>query len=165
MMKTNKLQILALPIVFCWLMMTIFIDIIAVPGVFRNVSKLEEAGRVGMLVFGSFNKFEAIFAVVLFFGLYSIYQISKKQIYLVMGIVLLIWALMYNLYFTPQIIHFTQLINSVTPASPDYAVYQSQHAHFHTIYRYLDSTKLFMLLSLVIMLIRFEKKTLVGDQK
>jgi hypothetical protein len=142
----------SLPVTFAWLVITIFVDAIAVPTVFRNVSKLEEAGKVGMKIFSTFNHLEFLFALVFIMGAIGIYKQSKKQVFLILSLILLVWSVMYNLYFTPQIIHYTELIHKANPMSMEYIKYQEAHAYYHNLYRYLDSTKIFLLLGSVIAL-------------
>ncbi len=49
---------MVLPFILCWFFMTVLVDIVAIPTVFRNISNLEEGGRIGMTIFGRFNLFE-----------------------------------------------------------------------------------------------------------
>lgn len=46
-----------------WFFSTIVVDFFAVPNVFRTVTNLYEAGRVGIKIFARFNILELIFAV------------------------------------------------------------------------------------------------------
>ena len=147
-------HVLLLPVILSWFMMTVFVDIIAVPTVFRNVTKVVEAGKVGMTIFSTFNKIEFIFALIVVIGAIKIYNKEKKNFYLVLSLVLFIWSIAYNLYFTPQIIHYTTMIHSTLPGDPAMIDYQSSHAFFHKLYRYLDTTKLIMLLTFLIVLVR-----------
>lgn len=146
--------ILALPIILCWFLMTIFVDIIAVPTVFRNVSNVHEAGKVGMTVFTSLNRMELIFAFIFIGAVIHFHKKLKSNFLLVLSLVLLFWSFSYNLYFTPKIIHYTQLIRSAVPGDPMMIEYQNGHHFFHTLYRYLDTTKLIMLLSVLVVLIK-----------
>ncbi|MBY0412633.1 MAG: hypothetical protein K2Q18_00635, partial [Bdellovibrionales bacterium] len=55
---------LVLPIVIAWFLMTVLVDIVTIPTVFRNSTSITDAGKIGMTVFGRFNVFEIVFALI-----------------------------------------------------------------------------------------------------
>ncbi len=142
---------LTIPLLVSWFLLTIFVDIFTVPAVFRNSSSIVDAGKIGMLVFGRFNKFELIFSILIFSGLILDYQKDHKKRFLIIGVGLILWALLYNFYMTPMISNTTFEIHKTNMADPLYAQLQSKHAYYHTLYRKLDSTKILVLLVFIIM--------------
>ena len=46
-----------------WLAMTCIVDFVAVPAIFRNISNLEQAGKLGVLIFGKFNRLEFVLGI------------------------------------------------------------------------------------------------------
>ncbi len=135
---------LILPFLMSWFFMTILVDIIAIPTVFRNLSNIKEAGKIGMIVFRKFNFIEIFFAIMIIFG-----HLSKKEkriLDFILTVFLLVLSMTYFFYLTPAIIKTTMVINQTLPLDPNYAVLQSTHAFYHNLYRNLDAMKLFMLL-------------------
>lgn len=146
MIKINKIaKIYTLPVLLAWFLMTVFVDIIAVPTVFRNVTSVEQAGKVGMTVFTTFNRIELLFGLVGILGAVYIFKLTKRQFPLILATVLFL-AVSYNVHFTPQIKFWTEMIHSVKPFDPQMGYFQTQHHFYHTLYRYLDTTKLILLL-------------------
>jgi hypothetical protein len=163
-MKTLKKVVLEfmLPFIFCWFFMTILVDIITIPTVFRNSRSVEDAGKIGMVVFGRFNFFEIFFGLmVLSAALIHWSQGVKKWVYFALPLFTL--SLLYTFYMTPMITNTTYQIHQTVITDPMYAVLQSQHARFHTMYRYFDSGKLLWLLTfgvaMVIDRVRSNKET------
>jgi hypothetical protein len=142
------------PVLLSWLIATLFLDVIAVPTVFRNISNVLDAGRVGMTIFKTFNRIEIIFAVI--FLSYGIEQFisERKKKYLIFSIILFFWILIYNFYLTPSIIYYTEKLHSGVQDINLMIEYQSKHAFIHKTYRYLDSSKILILLGLIISLTR-----------
>lgn len=147
-MKTFKKIVieLVLPFILCWFFMTVLVDIITIPTVFRNSRSIEDAGKIGMIVFGRFNYFEIFFGFSILAGsLISWGHGNKKWFYFALPLFTL--SLLYTFYMTPMITNTTFSINQTEVTDPLYAVLQSQHARFHTLYRYFDMTKIFVLLA------------------
>lgn len=140
-MQTTKkiLNELLLPLILCWFMMTVFVDIFTVPTVFRNVQSLQQAGQVGMTVFSRFNRFELVFALIILITALMRFP-ARKLFYFALPLFTL--ALLYNFIMTPKIINLTNAISLTAINDPQYAVLQSEHARFHNLYRQFDTAKL-----------------------
>jgi hypothetical protein len=142
---------LTIPLLVAWFLLTIFVDIFTVPAVFRNSSSIVDAGKIGMLVFGRFNKFELLFSVLVFAGLFLDFKKDHKKRYIIIGGILIVWALLYNFYMTPMITNTTFEIHQTNVTDPLYAELQTKHAYYHNLYRKLDSTKILVLLVFIVM--------------
>lgn len=145
-MKTLKsvLAEMILPFITAWFFMTVLVDIVAIPTVFRNSSNLQEAGKIGMALFGKFNKFEIFLGLMVLFGTLGLKEKSKLKISL--AVVLLAFALFYTFYMTPKIGQASAQIHSVAITDPLYGVFKQEHRTYHELYRYFDTTKLLILL-------------------
>ena len=154
-MKTLKVILaeMILPFLTAWFFMTVLVDIVAIPTVFKNISNLEEAGKIGMSIFGKFNKFEIFLGVVALLGTLSLKEKSKLKISL--AVILLSFSLFYTFYMTPKIGNASAQIHSVAITDPMYAVFKSEHQAYHKLYRYFDTTKLLILLVFVGVQTRF----------
>jgi len=148
----NILTQLTLPFLISWLFMSLLVDIVAIPTVFKNVSSLEEAGRVGMTVFARFNCFEIFLATFISLGLLSREKKSRGLISLSLG--LLILACFYTFYMTPQITQAGIMVHKISVTDPMYEVLQKQHTTFHNLYRSFDSVKLLVLFIFSAIMIR-----------
>ena len=154
---------LVLPVITAWFLMTILVDIITIPAVFRNSSSIVDAGKIGMIVFGRFNFFEIFFAVVVLAGSYFNWRFNCNGKWVVFAVPLLILSILYTFYMTPMITNITYEIHQTNVQDPMYAVLQSRHAQFHNLYRYFDSSKLLYLLVFGIKVIYDKmKKSQVG---
>lgn len=145
-MKTTRaiFNELILPFILVWFFASAFVDIVAVPSVFKFTSNLQEAGKIGMTVFGRFNKLEVFFAIMILAGIFS--QEKKSKLFITIGFFLLGLSLFYNIVMTPTIAAAGVKMHSVDVLDPLYQVYRTEHAKFHNMYRYFDSTKLIVLL-------------------
>lgn len=158
-MKTTKaiLNELILPFILTWFFASAFVDIVAVPTVFKFTSNLIEAGRIGMTVFGRFNKFEVFFALMILAGVLSLEK--KSKLLITISVFLLGLALFYNIVMTPAIAGAAVKMHSVDVMDPLYQVYRNEHSKYHHLYRYFDSTKLIVLLVFAGIIIRMNIKT------
>lgn len=147
MTTAKKISVeLVLPFILAWLLMTVLVDIITVPTVFRNSSSIVDAGKIGMIVFGRFNIFEIIFGVIILIGAMINFRSTGNKKWLYFSIPLLILSLVYKFYMTPMITDTTFEIHKTAVADPMYAVLQSRHAMVHNMYKYFDSSKMLVLL-------------------
>jgi hypothetical protein len=135
---------LVLPFILTWFFASAFVDIVAVPSVFKFTSNLQEAGKIGMTVFGRFNKIEIFFALMILAGILS--QEKKSKLFMTLSMFLLGLAIFYNVVMTPAIANAGVKMHSVNVLDPLYQVYRNEHAKYHNLYRYFDSTKLIVLL-------------------
>ncbi len=134
---------LLLPLILCWFLMTVFVDIFTVPVVFRNVKSLQEAGKVGMMVFSRYNIFEVVFGTIILITALLRFP-SRKIFYFALPLFTL--SLLYTFIMTPKIIALTEAIHMTAVGDAQYAILQSEHAKFHNMYRQFDTTKLIVLL-------------------
>jgi hypothetical protein len=148
------INIFSLPIIFTWLIFTLFVDILAVPTVFRNVTNIVEAGKVGMTIFTAFNRLEFIFALIFLSFALNKYKKERTTFLLILSTVLLFWSISYNIYFTPKIIYFADMVHSLPAGDPMIGVYKNQHMFYHGIYRYLDTAKIIYLITALVMLVK-----------
>lgn len=153
MKATKKILIeLILPFILCWFLMSAFIDILTVPTVFKYTSNLQEAGKIGMTVFGSFNSFEIIFGILILSG--AIVHDKKSKLMIGTSFVLLVFAFVYKFHMTPMIANTSIKIHQIPTTDPEYQALFEQHNFYHHLYRYVDSVKLLILLSYAIFMIR-----------
>lgn len=146
-MKTFKKMLLelVLPFILCWFFMTVLVDIITIPTVFRNSKSIEDAGKIGMTVFGRFNYFEIFFSFsILVAAIINWGQGKRKWFYFALPLFTL--SLLYTFYMTPMISNTTFAIHATDITDPMYAVLQGQHARYHNLYRTFDTAKLCVLL-------------------
>jgi hypothetical protein len=134
--------------------MTLFVDIIAVPAVFKNVTKVEEAGKVGMRVFTMFNRLEFALATIILIGSIALFKMHQKKLILIVSTVLFCWSISYNLFFTPQIVYYTKMLHTSLVTDPMMATYQINHSFYHQLYRYLDTTKMIMIIYMMVSFFR-----------
>ncbi len=148
------ISIFSLPIIFAWLVFTLFVDILAVPTVFRNVTNIVEAGKVGMTIFTAFNRLEFVFALIFLVYALNQYKKARTTFLLILSTVLLFWSISYNIYFTPKIIYFAEMVHSLPAGDPMIGVYKNQHMFYHVIYRYLDTAKIIYLITALVILVK-----------
>lgn len=137
---------MVLPFLLAWFLMTVLVDIVTIPTVFRNSSSITDAGKIGMTVFGRFNAFEIVFSVIVLIGSIVNYKVLKNKKWIFFAAPLVVLACVYKFYMTPMITNTTYEIHKTIVSDPRYAELQSQHAHYHNMYRYFDSSKLIFLL-------------------
>lgn len=147
-MKTlKKINIeMVLPFIVAWFFMSVLVDIVTIPTVFRNSTSIIDAGKIGMTVFGRFNIFEIIFGLITLGGSVLMAKEMRNRKWLIFAVPLLVMAFVYKFYMTPMITNTTYEIHQTDPASPMYATLQEKHALYHNSYRKLEYVKLILLL-------------------
>lgn len=158
-MKTLKAVLieLILPFILVWFFSSAFIDIVAVPTVFKYTSNLEEAGKIGMTVFHRFNCLEIFFAVMILFGQFL--RSSKSKMLLSLSVLLLALSLFYTFFMTPAIANAAIKMHQVAVTDPMYEVFRNEHGKYHHLYRYFDSAKFLALLFYAGLMIRLNIKS------
>jgi len=158
--KNYDLSLWIIPIFFAWLVCTLFVDIIAVPTVFKLSTRIEDAGKIGMSLFKTFNKWELFLSsTVLFIYLLSPFKKNPLSLVFILFVVLWIFPLTYLFYFTPQITYYgTMLRSGVTDANVLIKL-QEMHTMFHQLYKILDLSKMI----LIVLAIYLSKKHFHGD--
>ena len=161
-MKTVKsiLKELVLPFILCWFFMSVLVDVVAIPAVFRNISNLEEGGKIGMIVFGRFNCFEIFFGTFILLGVLSFRE--KSKLIILTSLSLLILSLFYTFHMTPMIAEASIKIHQISVNDALYEVLKKQQNDYHMLYRSLDTAKLLVLLVFAILVVRLNIKK---DQK
>lgn len=144
------IQEFVLPLILCWFLMSLFVDIFTIPTVFRNSSNVQDAGKIGMTVFSRFNCFEIVFSSIILLASFLRFP-SRKLFYFALPLFTL--SLLYTFYMTPMITNLTHAIHSVAVTDAAYALFQSEHAKFHNLYRQFESAKLLVLLVLFIVIL------------
>lgn len=144
---------LVLPFILAWFLMTVLVDIVTIPTVFRNSTSITDAGKIGMTVFSRFNSFEIVFGFIVLIGSIVNFKATNNKKWLFIAVPLVILPFVYKFHMTPMITSLTYQIHATAPTDPAYIVLQSDHAAYHTMYRYFDSTKLFVLLGFFIMVL------------
>jgi hypothetical protein len=157
-MKTVKsiLVELVLPFIVCWFFMSLLIDVVAIPTVFKNISNLEEGGRIGMIVFGRFNRLEIFFATFILLGVFSYKE--KSLLILALSFILLAFSLFYTFFMTPIIAETSIKIHQLNIIDPQYKILSKQHNYYHAAYRYFDTVKLLLLLFFSFLIIHLNIK-------
>lgn len=157
-MKTIKsiLVELILPFILCWFFMSVLVDIVAIPTVFKNISNLQEAGKIGMTVFGRFNLFEIFFGIFILLGVLS--PRTKSKLMISIAVTLLLLSFFYTFYMTPMIAQTSIKIHQISVTDPQYELLSIQHNFYHKLYRYFDTGKLLLLLVFAAVLTRFNLK-------
>lgn len=146
-MRSKKLYLSLLSL---WLGLTCFVDFIAVPTVFRNVSSRAEAGDIGMIVFSLVNKVEFVCAIIVLICAYLFKDTVKKKVLLFTTLSSLVaLTLVYNIHMTPQVRKQTLLMRDVSEESVTYIKAQETHEFYHSLYKKTDGVKILVILFLL----------------
>lgn len=155
---TNKFFLLStLIIVGVWAGCTALIDFVIVRTVFTEIRDFFEAGRLGLSLFNQFNYLEFFLSLlILGFQIPFISQFKKNDyLNLLLVILLVSITFFYFFYLTPKLTQISYLWEShelsQTATQRDF---QQEHQFFHTLYRFIDSLKLFLLIILELLLFR-----------
>lgn len=161
----NILLRLLLIFLAAWFFTTIVVDFVAVPNVFRTVTSLEEAGKVGIKVFTSYNILELIFALAIT-GIFWKLPAQNKLLWgaRVLAIILIIQILFYMFHLNPNIIEYSSQMHEIGIGNEGYEAVEDQHRVYHHLYVKMDGFKLFALLFLQILSLVSWKGKETGDQ-
>jgi len=135
-----------------WFFTTIVVDFVAVPSVFRTVTNLEEAGKVGIKVFTKYNILELILGIVITGIFWKLPAQSKKLLWAcrILSVILVILILFYMLHLNPNIIKYAGQMHEIGIGNEGFEAVEDQHRFYHHLYVKLDGFKLFSLLFLQI---------------
>ena len=135
-----------------WFFTTIVVDFVAVPNVFRTVTNLEEAGKVGIKVFTTYNFLELSFAFLAGFMFWKL-PAQNKTLWIgrVLAVVLIFQVLFYILFLNPNIIEYSRQMHEIGIGNEGYEFVEDQHQFYHHLYVRMDGFKLFALLFLQIL--------------
>lgn len=151
-MKSRSLTYpVVIAILAIWLGLTLFIDFVAVPLLFRNLGDFFRAGDLGIMVFTQFNSYELVMGGVLL-GLLGIVQNPppfKRSLSLVLVIILCGITLYYSFYLTPKIQELTTLWKTADAQGvaglAGITDLQQEHQFFHRLYVGIDTLKILLL--------------------
>ncbi len=148
-LKKHVTLSLILAVSMSWFFATIFIDFIAAPNIFRNVSSLKEAGTLGGIIFTSFNVIELILAcfLIILALLYRNKSIASK-IVKVLSLATLILAVIYTFKLSPGIKEANISKSNYIETDEEYQIFDEQLRSYHKTYVRLDSFKLIALLTM-----------------
>lgn len=144
---------LAFSLIVAWFATSCLIDFVAVPTVFRTVSKLTEAGAVGMTIFSKYNVVEVLCGlVILIYALKSamIKGIGRK-VFALFSVVVFGIALAYQFHVSPKIIQINTERAQYEMESVEYQKISVEHNFYHKLYVRMDSVKVTLLLIMMIM--------------
>lgn len=151
-MRSLKMAIVSLSSL--WFGMTAAVDFVAVPLVFTTLSSLEQAGKLGMAVFGRFNTIEMFISTLILALSFMLFAKQRNgkwgATWLLLSILVAALALIYSFYLTPMIGFLAREMHQFPLESEPYLKVYEQHQFFHKLYVKLDSVKLLSLLVLII---------------
>ncbi|EPZ51479.1 PF13664 domain protein [Bacteriovorax sp. BAL6_X] len=149
LLKKHVLLSLIFGVCLSWFFATVFIDFIAAPNIFRNVSSLKEAGTLGGIIFTSFNIIEMIFAVLLIIATF-LYRKKGKTTFIMkfIAVTTLVLAIVYTTQLSPGIRDSQIAKSNYTHTDEEYQVFEDKLRGYHKLYVRLDSYKLLALLTM-----------------
>lgn len=163
MLKSRPLYIITLMLAMSWLVATALVDFAVVPSLFRHLKDFFEAGNLGTVLFSKFNIVELILGTSIAILLLVVTKKNPTlRILFFLSSILLLIALTYFFYLTPKLISLTDLWQKAEASGAigagDIPDIQQHHQLFHKIYVTLDSVKMLLLLTLVILGLKNESK-------
>lgn len=151
---TKRLFIYLVPVVLgAWIILTVAVDFIAIPTVFRTLKDVNLGGSVGIELFPKVNKVEMILAVILLVGILYKQKVKEKmfdRFILIQSFFLFLLTLSYAFFLSPEIKRLTLLIQDKSVAANLLADLQIQHSFYHHLYIKLESVKLIFLLMMMV---------------
>lgn len=138
---------------------SVLIDFVAAPAIFRNVSNLQEAGTLGMVIFKAFNSLELVLSLIIFGLAFSLCRNNKiKKPWLVLFTALVMWAGFFRLYLSPSIIDINQARYELSEESEEFETLSNEHRFYHKLYVKMEGAKVIFLLVGVIMVFRIREE-------
>lgn len=135
-----------------WIVLTVAVDFIAVPTVFRTLKDVNLGGAIGIELFPKVNVVEVILSLGLLFCLYYSMNIKVRlfdRFIMVMGFFLVFLSLFYLTFLSPEI---KTLTLEMARAKGDYSLLPQlsiQHRFFHNLYIKLEGIKFVILVILL----------------
>jgi hypothetical protein len=140
-------------ILSAWLSTTLLTAFVAA-NLFLIISDVEQAGRMGMKMFGTYNYLEVIFALTLTL----VTSLTAGKIKKILAIILLCISFSYVFYFTPGIKESTQRMHQWKGVDPEKHHYATEKQNFfHHTYVKIEKVKLLLLLVTLILVWRNPK--------
>ncbi len=140
-----------------WLGMTVLVDFIAIPIVFRTLTDVFQAGLIGMQVFEKLNFVEVFLGLAFMVSCFYL----KKTLKLVkfFAIILSFLAGFYFFFLTPKITKLSlQMMELTHQAGAGLQQVAQDHDFYHHLYVKLDGVKILMLLFCLFLLFYQKKK-------
>lgn len=156
-MKINVLRKLILCALSAWLGMVIFTDFIVVPAVFTTISKRLEAGELGMSVFAALGSFEVVVGLFIFLAAGIVlkkFKTRRALILFFLASTLYGLTLMGRFYLTPELTVINRAKYTLEESSSEYQQLNQRHQFLHGLYVKLDSIKMLLLISGLLMSFR-----------
>jgi hypothetical protein len=145
-----------------WLAPSVLIDFVAAPAIFRNVSSLQEAGILGMVIFKSFNTVELILSlIILVIGSLLVMESKLKKAWLGFFILLVFFAGFFRFYVSPTIVDINRKRWELPESSEEYKSLTNSHNFYHNLYVKMEGTKVIILLGAIILILRRKEEELV----
>lgn len=132
-----------------WLGLTCFLDLYAVPTIFKTLTSREDAGNLGMILFYTFNKVEVFLALGL--GACAWFfrdQITWKKTFWSSIASLVVLTLVYIFHMSPVIIESNKEKYLLEEGTAEYQVLDKRHTKYHELFRKTDGAKILILLIL-----------------
>lgn len=140
-------------LIVAWFATSCLIDFVAVPTVFRTVSKLAEAGAVGMTIFSKYNVVEVVCGLIIL--IYSLKSVMLKgigrKVFALCSVVVFGIALAYQFHVSPSIIKINNERAKYEMEEEQYKELTITHNFYHKLYVRMDSVKVSLLLVMMIM--------------
>lgn len=145
-------QFLLPAFIFSWIILTVAVDFIAIPTVFRTLKDPNLGGAIGINLFPKVNWVEIILAVSLCSAIFFSVNIKQRildRLALIVGIFLFLLTVLYLAYLSPEIKRLTLEIANNKGNLTLLPTLNIEHQFFHHLYIKLESVKLFLLFGLM----------------
>lgn len=156
-MKRNLIPYSAfIALVSLWLGWTMLVDFFVVRTVFSIVTNFFEAGDLGIAIFSKLNSLELVVSSTMLALLsYQVMKNKKSIKLLVLALVCWVIVMTYFTWLTPKLVSLTELWKTADAAGSigigGIADIQQEHQFFHQIYIGMDSVKLLILATLLVL--------------
>lgn len=156
-----KIKLLIFFLTF-WIAPSVLVDFVAAPSIFRNVSSLQEAGTLGMVIFRAFNTLEVVLALGVFVTSLLLMKEQKfKKPWMVLFTTVVILAGVFRFHITPSIIEINKERWELPEESTKYVELSERHNFYHKLYVKLEGTKVILLAIGLVMVFRIREEQTV----
>ena len=145
-------QFLLPAFIFSWIVLTVAVDFIAIPTVFRTLKDANLGGSIGIELFPKVNIVELILAIGLLISIKASINLKTRifdRFVLVIGFFLFLLCLFFSTFLSPEIKKLTLMMME---SKGNYSVLPAlsvQHQFYHHLYIKLEGVKLVLLLVLM----------------
>lgn len=145
-----------------WLAPSVLIDFVAAPAIFRNVSSLQEAGTLGMVIFKSFNSLElGLSLIILLIGALLVNEKKLKKAWLGFFVLMVFFAAFFRFHVSPTIVEVNTQRWELSEESEEYKSLLSTHNFYHGLYVKMEGTKVIFLLGAIILVLRRKEEEVI----